>query len=104
MRKDKIPPVHPGEVLLEDYLKPMGVSQNQLAIRMRVPSGRITEIVQGKRGITAETALRLAKAIGTTPGFWMNLQARYDLRVAEDNLGETIDKEVNPIQENADTL
>jgi addiction module HigA family antidote len=97
MNKNKIPPVHPGEVLMEDYLKPMGISQNQLAMSMRVPSGRITEIVQGKRGITAETALRLARAIGTTPGFWMNLQARYDLRVAEDKLGDVLEKEVVPI-------
>ena len=102
MNTNKIPPVHPGEILLEDYLKPMGISQNQLAINMRVPSGRITEIVQGKRSITAETALRLAKAIGTTPGFWMNLQTRYDLRVAEDRLGETLEKEVIPMKSSID--
>jgi addiction module HigA family antidote len=99
MSKNKIPPVHPGEILLEDYLKPMGISQNRLAISMRVPSGRITEIVQGKLGITGETALRLAKAIGTTPGFWMNLQAKYDLRIAEDGLGDALEKEVVPVSD-----
>lgn len=82
---------------MEDYLKPLGISQNQLALNMRVPSGRINEIAQGKRGISAETALRLARAIGTTPDFWMNLQVRYDLRIAEDKLGETLSREVVPI-------
>lgn len=97
MSTNKIPAVHPGEVLLEDYLKPVGISQSQLAMSMRVPSGRISEIVQGKRSITAETALRLARAIGTTPGFWMNLQAKYDLRVTEAALGDKLEREVIPI-------
>lgn len=101
MPMNKIPPVHPGEVLLEDYLKPRRISQSRLAMSMRVPSGLITEIVQGKRGITAETALRLSRAIGTTPGFWMNLQSRYDLRIAEDLLGDTLEREVIPIADSA---
>lgn len=94
---EKIPPVHPGEILREDYLIPMGISQNHLAISMRVPPNRISEIVQGKRGITAETALRLARAIGTTPDFWLNLQMQYDLRVAEDSLAIVVEREVIPI-------
>jgi addiction module HigA family antidote len=94
---DKIPPVHPGEVLYEDYLIPKGISQNRLAMSMRVPPNRINEIVQGKRAITAETALRLARAIGTSPDFWLNLQMQYDLRVAEDNLAGVLDREIIPI-------
>ena len=94
---DKIPPVHPGEVLHEDYLVPMGISQNQLALSMRVPPNRISEIIQGKRAITAETALRLARAIGTSPDFWLNLQMQYDLRIAEDSLAGVLEREVIPI-------
>lgn len=94
---DKIPPVHPGEVLYEDYLIPKGISQNQLALSMRVTPNRISEIVQGKRAITAETALRLARAIGTSPDFWLNLQMQYDLRIAQDNLADVLDREVIPI-------
>jgi addiction module HigA family antidote len=94
---DKIPPVHPGEVLQEDYLIPMGISQNQLALSMRVPPNRISEIIQGKRAITAETALRLARAIGTSPDFWLNLQMQYDLRVAEESLAGVLEREVIPI-------
>jgi antitoxin HigA-1 len=94
---EKIPPIHPGEVLLEDYLKPMGVSQHQLAMAMRVPSNRINGIVQGKRAITAETALRLSRAIGTSPDFWLNLQTSFDLRLAEERLAESLEKEIIPI-------
>jgi addiction module HigA family antidote len=94
---DKIPPVHPGEVLQEDYLIPKGISQNQLALSMRVPPNRISEIVQGKRAVTAETALRLARAIGTSPDFWLNLQMQYDLRIAQDSLADVLDREVIPI-------
>jgi addiction module HigA family antidote len=94
---DKIPPIHPGEVLYEDYLIPKGISQNQLALSMRVTPNRISEIVQGKRAITAETALRLARAIGTSPDFWLNLQMQYDLRIAQDNLADVLDREVIPI-------
>jgi addiction module HigA family antidote len=94
---DKIPPVHPGEVLHEDYLIPKGISQNQLALSMRVPPNRISEIVQGKRSITAETALRLARAIGTSPDFWLNLQMQYDLRTAEESLAGVLEREIIPI-------
>jgi addiction module HigA family antidote len=94
---DKIPPVHPGEVLHEDYLIPKGISQNQLALSMRVPPNRISEIIQGKRAITAETALRLARAIGTSPDFWLNLQMYYDLRIAEESLAGVLEREVIPI-------
>jgi addiction module HigA family antidote len=94
---DKIPPVHPGEVLHEDYLIPKGISQNQLALSMRVSPNRISEIIQGKRAITAETALRLAHAIGTSPEFWLNLQMQYDLRIAEEKLVGVLEREVIPI-------
>ncbi len=94
--KRERPPIHPGEVLNEDFLKPLEISANRLAIELRVPANRITEIVNGERGITVETALRLARYFGTTPEFWMNLQRRYDLELAKDQLGETIDREVSP--------
>ena len=94
---DKIPPVHPGEVLHEDYLIPMGISQNRLALSMRVPPNRISEIIQCKRAITAKTALRLARAIGTSPDFWLNLQMYYDLRIAEESLAGVLEREVIPI-------
>ncbi len=94
---ENIPSVHPGEVLLEDYLKPLGINQNQLAHSMRVPPNRVSEIVKGKRAITAETALRLARAIGTSPDFWLNLQLYYDLRVAREAFSQVVEKEVIPI-------
>jgi antitoxin HigA-1 len=94
---EKIPPVHPGEVLEEDYLIPLSISQYQLAKSMRVPPTRIHEIVRGKRAITAETALRLARAIGTSPDFWLNLQMIYDLRVAQETFAEIVSQEVIPI-------
>lgn len=75
--------IHPGEILLEEFLQPMGISQNKLAIEIRVPVHRINEIIHGRRGITADTALRLAKFFGTTPGFWMGLQEEYELRKTE---------------------
>ncbi len=88
------PPVHPGEVLMEEFLKPLGLSQNRLALDIGVSPRRINEIVLGKRRITAETALRLARYFGTTPQFWLGLQADYDLDVASDELGERLDREV----------
>jgi addiction module HigA family antidote len=91
---EKLAPVHPGIVLLEEYLLPMGISQNQLALSIRVPARRINEIVHGKRRITADTALRLARFFQVTPQFWLGLQMDYDLDVAEDELGERLDKEV----------
>ena len=91
---DRLPPVHPGEVLAEEFLGPLGLSQNKAALAMRVPARRINEIVKGKRAVTADTALRLARYFGTTPDFWVNLQAHYDLEVAQDEVGERIEREV----------
>ena len=90
----KLNPVHPGEVLLEEFLKPMNISQNHLAIKIGVPARRINEIVLGKRSITADTALRLAQYFGTTPKFWLGLQTDYDLDVVADKLGERIEREI----------
>ena len=90
----KMPPVHPGEVLSEEFLKPMGISQYRLAVDISVPPRRINEIVHGKRAITANTALRLARYFGNSEGFWMNLQTRFDLEVQRDRMGERLLKEV----------
>jgi addiction module HigA family antidote len=90
----KLNPVSPGEVLLEEFLKPMGISQNHLALRIRVPARRIDEIVLGKRRITADTALRTARFFGTTAKFWLGLQTDYDLDVADDELGDRIEHDV----------
>ena len=86
----RIAPIHPGEILLEDFLVPMGVTQHRLAVSIGVPPRRINEIVHGKRGITADTALRLAKYFGTSAEFWINLQSHYELDRAEDAAGEEI--------------
>ena len=94
MTAQKLAPVHPGEVLLEEFLKPLGLSQNRLALNIAVPPRRINEIVLGKRRITAETALRLARYFDTTPQFWLGLQTDYDLDVAADALGDRLDREV----------
>jgi len=88
----KLPNVHPGEILLEEFLKPMDISQNRLARAMRVPPRRINEIVHGKRSITADTALRLSHALGTTEQFWMGLQADYDLEEARKSSGNQLGK------------
>ena len=90
----KLNPIHPGEVLLEEFLKPMDISQNQLALAIRVPARRINEIVHGKRRITADTALRLARYFNMSPRFWLGLQMDYDLDIAEDELGARLDEEV----------
>ena len=90
----KLKNVHPGEVLLEEFLTPMNVSQNRLARDIGVPPRRINEIVHGKRAITADTALRLARYFGTSEGFWMGLQADYDLEEARDRLGDRLQQEV----------
>jgi len=89
--------VHPGEVLLEEFLRPMALSQNRLARELAVPPRRINEIVHGRRSITADTALRLSRYFGTTERFWMNLQARYELEVEKDRLGSRLDREVQAI-------
>ena len=94
MIKDKLAPIHPGEVLLEEFLKPMGLSQNRLALDIRVPARRINEIVLGKRRITVDTALRLVRYFNMSPQFWLGLQMDYDLDLAEDELVEKIAREV----------
>ena len=93
---DKLSPVHPGEVLLEEFILPMNLSQNRLAIDIGVDARRINEIVLGKRAITADTALRLSRFFGNSPQFWLGLQSQYDLDVAEDLLGKRLDREVRP--------
>ena len=90
------PPVHPGEILLEEFLKPMSISQYRLAESIHVPARRINEIVLAKRGITADTALRLSRFFGNSAQFWMNLQTRYELELARDLSASTIDREVRP--------
>src|SRR5688572_16318996 len=96
-RKSKtIAPVHPGETLREDFLKPLGLTANRLAIELQVPATRVNDIVREKRSITADTALRLGRYFGTTPRFWMNLQANYDLEVAEDARGSEIADRIRP--------
>ena len=92
----RLPPVHPGEILAEDLMKPLGLSINRLARDMRVPVNRMSEIVNGKRGISADTALRLARYFGTTPQFWMNLQAAHDLELAQRSSAERIERDVQP--------
>lgn len=87
-------PVHPGEVLSEEFLKPMNLSQNRLALNIGVPARRINEIVLGKRSISADTALRLARYFGTSAEFWLGLQAQYDLDITAEALGDRLDKEV----------
>jgi len=94
----KLPPTHPGEVLQEEFLKPLGISQYRLAKGLNVPARRINEIVQGKRSISADTALRLARYFGTTDRFWLNLQARYDLELEKDRLGKRLVEEVEIFQ------
>ena len=92
--EEKLHPVHPGEVLLEDFLKPMGLSQSRVALAIGVHPRRINEIVLRKRGISADTALRLAKFFGTSPDLWLGLQKDYELDVAMDEVGDLIDREV----------
>jgi addiction module HigA family antidote len=97
MNETRIPPVHPGEVLLEDFLKPLGISQYRLAKDMKVYPRNINEIVHGKRSITADTALRLSHYFGTSAELWMNLQALYDLERTQDEIAEQLEKEVVPL-------
>jgi addiction module HigA family antidote len=96
MMAKRLPPVHPGEVLLEEFLAPMGLSQYRLAKDIRVPPRRINEIVHGTRAVSADTALRLARYFGTSERFWLNLQAQYDLDVEYDLTGDRIQKEITP--------
>jgi addiction module HigA family antidote len=94
MAENILHPVHPGEVLLEEFLKPMGLSQNRLALGIGVSPRRINEIVLEKRRITADTALRLARYFGTSPQFWLGLQTDYDLDMASESLGNRLEREV----------
>ena len=96
MTTAKIPPVHPGEVLLEEFLKPLGLSQYRLAKDISVPPRRINEIVHGTRAVSANTALRLSRYFGVSERFWLNLQAHYDLDVERDRLGDRLEREVSP--------
>ena len=95
MDKREFPPIHPGEILLEDFLKPMNLSQYAIARSLGVPPRRINEIVHGKRAVTADTALRLARFFNMEAQFWMNLQTRYDLEVTKEKLSDTLEKEVS---------
>ena len=96
MTKKTVPPIHPGEILREEFLLPMGVSQYRLAKEIGVSPRRINEIVHGKRAISADTALRLSRYFGTSERFWINLQGRYDIEVEKDLLADRLDREVRP--------
>ncbi len=98
MKKKLLEPIYPGEILLEEFMKPMGVSINKLARDIDVPPGRISEIVNGKRTITADTALRLGHYFGVSPEIWLNLQVDYELRVARHNTGKEIETRVRPLK------
>jgi addiction module HigA family antidote len=98
MAKKVIDPIHPGEILMEEFLEPLGISQYRLAKDISVPPRRINEIVHGKRSITADTGLRLARFFGTTERFWLNLQVRYDLEVEKDRLADVLDRDVSVFQ------
>ena len=98
MKNKKLPPIHPGEILKEEFLEPMGISQYRLAKDISVPPRRINEIVHGKRAITADTALRLGRFFNMSPQFWLNLQTRYDLEVTEDKLDNRLENEVHVLQ------
>lgn len=91
-----LPPIHPGEILREDFMEPLGLTMNKLALALHVPVTRVAEIIHERRGITPDTALRLARYFNTSPRFWLNLQAAYDLEVAQDELSRTIEREVRP--------
>jgi addiction module HigA family antidote len=98
MRKKMLAPIHPGEILMEEFLKPLGISQYKLAKDIHVPARRINEIVHGKRSITADTALRLSRYFNLSERFWLNLQARYDLELEKDKLNDRIKTEVKVLQ------
>src|SRR6202047_1182649 len=91
-----LPPIHPGEILRADFMEPVGLSMNRLALDLRVPVTRVAEIVHERRSVTPDTALRLARYFNTSAGFWLNLQSAYDLEVAHDKLARTIEREVRP--------
>jgi len=95
-KQKKLPPIHPGEILKEEFIEPLGITSYRVAKDTHTPATRISEIIKCRRSITADTALRLSRYLGTTPEFWLNLQARYDLELAEDQLGDSIN-EVKPL-------
>lgn len=99
MPKQTIEPIHPGEILSEEFLGPLGISQYRVAKDISVPARRINEIVRGQRSVTADTALRLSRYFGTTERFWLNLQTRYDLEVEKQHLGDRLEREVTPVVE-----
>ena len=99
MSNKKLPPIHPGEILLEEFLKPMAISQYRIAKSISVPARRINEIVHGKRAISADTALRLSRYFGMSEQFWLNLQTRYDLELEKDRLGSKLEKEVESLEQ-----
>jgi addiction module HigA family antidote len=94
----KLRPVHPGEILLEEFMKPLGLRMNRMAMDLRVPVTRIADIVNERRGITADTALRFARYFKNSPTFWMNLQTRFDLEIAEDRISAKVQRDVQPLQ------
>jgi addiction module HigA family antidote len=101
MARKKLKPVHPGEILSEEFMTPLGLSMNKMALDLRVPVTRIADIVNKRRGITADTALRFARYFKNSPTFWMNLQTRYDLEVAEDEIAAKVQRDVQPLEEAA---
>jgi addiction module HigA family antidote len=100
-KSDKLPPIHPGEILREDFMRPLGISMNKLALDLHVPVTRIAEIVHERRGVTPDTALRLGRYFNTSARFWLNAQAAYDLEVAQDELQRTIERDVRPLASSA---
>ena len=94
MSKTKLPPIHPGEILTDEFLDPLGISQSRLARETNMPAHRISDIVRGQRGVSADTALRLARYFGTSEQFWSNLQSRYELEIERDRLGQRLQREV----------
>lgn len=97
MAEKLYPPIHPGEILMEDFIEGFGITQHRLAVSIGVPPRRINEIVHGKRGITADTALRLGKYFGIEPQFWLDLQSRYELELAEDRVADQV-ADIKPLQ------
>lgn len=97
MRKKLLPPIHPGEILREEYMRPLRLSSNALARRLGVTAARVNEIANERRGITADTALRLARCFSTTPEFWMNLQQRYELEAARREVGTAVERDVTAL-------
>ena len=104
VRSKKLPPVHPGELLREEFMLPLGLSMNRLALDLHVPVTRIAQIVHARRGITPDTALRLSRYFNTSARFWLNAQAIYDLEVAEDKLQRIVDRDVRPLARSGSTV